>query len=114
MFIARRILILTVGLTALAFAPIILIAPPAVAQTMGEYGLTVNHSASSAAALSRLAPGSGLTTQVQSAGNNGSTQTDEIRTYDTGPAGQDTGANGVANGKNQAGDDSAGDWVQVK
>jgi len=52
MFKVGRTLILAVGFTAFAFMPAaMMLAPTALAQTMGEYGATVGSSASSAGTL---------------------------------------------------------------
>jgi hypothetical protein len=111
---AGRILIIAGGFFLLALASILMASPSALAQTMGEYGLTVNHSASAAAALPRPEPKSAL--QQYSAPNGGSGQSGSIRTYEVGPS-SDADENDAAGSSNTGSNDSADspdDWVKVK
>jgi len=71
---AGRALLRTAGFAALTLSfAAITCAPSALAQTMGEYGLTVNHGAGAASAMPKAAPPA-LPTET----NQGSTQTYEI------------------------------------
>jgi hypothetical protein len=95
---------LTLSLAALAFAP------TAFAQTMGEYGLTVSHSAGAASAMPKVAPPP-LPTET----NQGSTQTYEVPADAPGQADeQASDSHATASDKDANDDKPDGNWDQVK
>ncbi len=85
-------------------------APSALAQTMGEYGLTVNHSAGAAAAMPKVAPPA-LPTET----NQGATQTYEIPESSAGHAdAQVSDSHATASDKDANDDKPGGNWDQVQ
>jgi hypothetical protein len=107
---AGRALIRTAGFTALTLSLAALtFAPTAFAQTMGEYGLTVNHSAGTAAAMPKVAPPPPPTET-----NQGSTQTYEIPDNAAKGNEQASDSNATANEKDANDDKPDGNWDQVK
>jgi hypothetical protein len=110
MISAQRISIIAACIAALIVTPItLMIASPAFAQTMGEYGGVAAHSATSAEAMPKVGAAD-LGSQTHSVADNGSasTHTEEIRTYD------EPTANDKADDKDSSGDNSADSWVEVK
>jgi hypothetical protein len=108
---AGRALLRTAGFAAFTLSLAALTcAPSALAQTMGEYGLTVSHSAGAASAMPKLAPPA-LPTET----NQGSTQTYEIPDSSTGQAdGQARDSRATASDKDANDDRPGGNWDQVK
>jgi hypothetical protein len=108
---AGRALLHTAGFAALTLSLAALTcAPSALAQTMGEYGLTVSHSAGAASAMPKVAPPA-LPTET----NQGSTQTYEIPDSSTGQAdGQARDSRATASDKDANDDRPGGNWDQVK
>ncbi len=108
---AGRALIRTAGFAVLtvSFAALTC-APGAFAQTMGEYGLTVNHSAGAAAAMPKVAPPA-LPTET----NQGATQTYEIPESSAGHAdAQVSDSHATASDKDANDDKPGGNWDQVQ
>ena len=106
----RRFPIIAACIVALIVTPItLMLASPAFAQTMGEYGGVVAPSATSAEAMPKAGTAD-LGSQTHSVGDNGSasTHTEEIRTYD------EPWANDKADDHDPSGDNSANSWVEVK
>ena len=108
---AGRALLRTAGFAALTLSLAALTcAPSALAQTMGEYGLTVNHSAGAASAMPKVAPPA-LPTET----NQGSTQTYEIPDNAAGQADEQArDGRATANDKDANDDKPDGNWDQVK
>jgi hypothetical protein len=103
-----RVSLLVAHSATVAIASLALIASVAVAQTMGEYGTTVSHTATTSSAMPDVA--SQPLTPQPSAGVNSSTQTEEeVRTYDA-PATSDTSEDKDPS----LGKPSSDDWTQVK
>ena len=108
---AGRALLRTAGFAALTLSLAALTcASSALAQTMGEYGLAVNHSAGAASAMPKVAPPP-LPTET----NQGSTQTYEIPENAAGQADeQASDSSAPANDKDSNNDKPGGNWDQVK
>ena len=107
---AGRALLRTAGFSALTLSLAALTcAPSALAQTMGEYGLAVNHSAGAASAMPKMAPPP-LPTET----NQGSTQTYEIPESAAKDNEQASDSNPPANDKDANDDKPGGNWDQVK
>jgi hypothetical protein len=107
---AGRALLRTAGFAALSLSLAALTcAPSALAQTMGEYGLAVNHSAGAASAMPKVAPPA-LPTET----NQGSTQTYEIPDNAAKADEQATDTNTKDNDRNANDDKPGGNWDQVK
>ena len=107
---ARRALLRAAGFAALTLSLAALTcAPSALAQTMGEYGLTVSHGAGAASAMPKMAPPP-LPTET----NQGSTQTYEIPENAAKGNEQASDSNATANEKDANDDKPGGNWDQVK
>jgi hypothetical protein len=106
-----RALLRTAGFAALTLTLAALTcAPSALAQTMGEYGLTVGHSAGAASAMPKMAPPA-LPTET----NQGSAQTYEIPESSAGHAdAQVSDSHATASDKDANDDKPGGNWDQVK
>lgn len=108
---AGRALLRTAGFAALTLSLAALTcAPSALAQTMGEYGLTVSHGAGAASAMPKMAPPA-LPTET----NQGSTQTYEIPDSSAGQAdAQVRDSRATASDKDANDDNPGANWDQVK
>lgn len=107
---AGRALLRTAGFAALTLSfAALTCAPSALAQTMGEYGLAVNHSAGAASAMPKVAPPA-LPTET----NQGATQTYEIPENAGKGNEQASDSNATANDKDANDDKPGGNWDQVK
>jgi hypothetical protein len=107
---AGRALIRAAGFAALTLSLAALTsAPTALAQTMGEYGLTVNHSAGAASAMPKVAPPP-LPTET----NQGATQTYEIPDNAGKGNEQASDSRATASDKDTNDDKPGGNWDQVK
>src|SRR6266849_7792657 len=101
---AGRGFVRTAGFAALILSLAALICTPnALAQTMGEYGLTVNHSAGAASAMPKVAPPA-LPTET----SQGSTQTYEIPENSAGQADEQARDSRAAASDKDANDDKPG------
>ena len=108
---AGRALLRTAGFAALTLSLAALTcAPSALAQTMGEYGLTVSHNVGAASAMPKVTP---PTLPIET--NQGSTQIYEIPDSSTGQVdGQASDSRATASDKDANDDRPGGNWDQVK
>ena len=105
----KRVSLVLALCAAIGIASLALIASAAVAQTMGEYGMAVGHAAASSSSMPRIAPPPLPSQPSAGADPGGSTQTEDVKTYD------EPGTSDANEDKDTSSDNSNGDdWTQVK
>jgi hypothetical protein len=105
---ARSVSLLLAQSATVAIASLALIASVAVAQTMGEYGTTVSHTATTSSAMPDIVS-QPLTSQPSAAVNSSTHTEEEVRTYDAPATGDTSEDKDPPSGK-----PSRDDWTQVK
>ena|SRR5579859_4882182 len=105
----KRISLLLASFALMSLVAWALAASLVAAQTMGEYGMAVGHAAGAGVSAPKVAPPP-LPSQPSANDNPaGSTQADEVRTYD------EPGASDANDDKDAPSNESGGDdWVQTK